>query len=104
MGIGSAAHSHRGGVRWWNVRTPERYIEAIDAGRSPEAGREVLTAGERDFEALSLSLRTPRGVPWADLSGTDELAGLVEPHRGARRPHGPGPPAGQRGQHENYLR
>ncbi len=68
VGIGSAAHSHRAGVRWWNVRTPERYIDAIDAGRSPEAGREVLTAEQRDFEALSLSLRTPRGVPWADLS------------------------------------
>ena len=82
MGIGSAAHSHRAGVRWWNVRTPERYIDAIDAGRSPEAGREVLTDEQRDFEALSLSLRTPRGVPWGDLSGTDELAGLVEPHQG----------------------
>ena len=82
VGIGSAAHSHRGGARWWNVRTPERYIEAVDAGRSPEAGREVLTAEERDFEALSLSLRTPRGVPWADLTGPDELDGLVEPRHG----------------------
>ena len=82
MGIGAAAHSHRAGERWWNVRTPERYIDAIDAGRSPEAGREVLTAEQRDFEALSLSLRTPRGVPWADLSRVDELAGLVEPHHG----------------------
>jgi putative oxygen-independent coproporphyrinogen III oxidase len=82
VGIGSAAHSHRAGVRWWNVRTPERYIDAIDAGRSPEAGREVLTDEQRDFEALSLALRTPRGVPWGDLSRTDELAGLVEPHQG----------------------
>jgi len=82
VGIGSAAHSHCAGVRWWNVRTPERYIDAIHAGRSPEAGRELLTAEQRDFEALSLSLRTPRGVPWADLSRTDELAGLIEPHDG----------------------
>ena len=35
-GIGSAAHSHRDGVRWWNVRTPERYVDAVEAGRSPE--------------------------------------------------------------------
>ena len=83
VGVGSAAHSHRAGARWWNVRTPERYIGAIEEGRSPEAGREVLTADQRDFEALSLALRTPRGVPWADLSGTGELAGLVE-HRGDR--------------------
>ena len=45
VGIGSAAHSHRAGTRWWNVRTPERYIAAVEAGRSPEAGREELTAG-----------------------------------------------------------
>ena len=28
-----------------------------------EAGREVLTADQREFEALSLRLRTPTGVP-----------------------------------------
>ena len=33
-GIGCAAHSHRGGRRWWNHRTPERYIEAVDARAS----------------------------------------------------------------------
>ncbi len=77
VGIGSAAHSHRGGTRWWNVRTPDRYIEAVEAGRSPEAGREVLTAAQREFEALSLALRTPRGVPWDCLEGPGELEGLV---------------------------
>lgn len=77
VGIGSAAHSHRGGTRWWNVRTPDRYIAAIEAGRSPEAGREELSAGQREFEALSLSLRTPRGVPWACFERPDELDGLI---------------------------
>src|ERR1700728_4404740 len=28
VGIGAAAHSHRDGTRWWNVRTPDRYIAA----------------------------------------------------------------------------
>jgi putative oxygen-independent coproporphyrinogen III oxidase len=77
VGIGSAAHSHRGGTRRWNVRTPDRYIEAVEAGRAPEAGREVLTAAQREFEALSLALRTPRGVPWDCLERPDELEGLV---------------------------
>jgi putative oxygen-independent coproporphyrinogen III oxidase len=80
VGIGSAAHSHRHGVRWWNVRTPERYIEAIAAGRPAEGGREVLTEEQRAFEALSLSLRTPRGVPWSDLAHDEALAGLIERH------------------------
>ncbi len=78
LGVGSAAHSHRDGVRWWNVRTPERFIAAVEGGRPPEAGREVLTEGQREFEALSLSLRTPRGVPWASLERPEELAGLIE--------------------------
>jgi coproporphyrinogen III oxidase-like Fe-S oxidoreductase len=77
LGIGSAAHSHRSGERWWNVRTPERYIEAVTQGRSPVAAREVLTPEQRAFEALSLSLRTPRGVPWESLEDPERLDGLV---------------------------
>jgi oxygen-independent coproporphyrinogen-3 oxidase len=77
VGIGSAAHSHRAGVRWWNVRTPDRYIDAIGSGRSPEAGREVLTDEQRAFEALCLMVRTPRGVPWGALTRTEELDGLI---------------------------
>jgi coproporphyrinogen III oxidase-like Fe-S oxidoreductase len=77
VGVGSAAHSHRDGLRWWNVRTPDRYIAAVEAGRPPEAGREELTVGQREFEALSLSLRTPRGVPWESLEHPEELEGLV---------------------------
>ncbi len=77
VGIGSAAHSHRDGVRWWNVRTPERYVDAVEALRSPAAGREVLAPGQRRFEALSLALRTPRGVPWHSLEDPEELDGLV---------------------------
>ena len=78
LGIGSAAHSHRNGVRWWNLRTPDRYIDAIEQDRSPQAGREVLTPEQRRFEALSLSLRTPRGVPWDELARVEDLAGLVD--------------------------
>ena len=60
------------------MRTPDRYIDAVAAGRSPEAAREELTAEQREFEALTLSLRTPRGVPWEALERPEELAGLVE--------------------------
>ena len=83
------------------MRTPERYIEAVEAGRSPEAGREVLTDGQRAFESLSLSLRTPRGVPWAELDGADELAGLVERRGGRAVLTVRGRLAGQRGHHQN---
>ena len=87
VGIGSAAHSHRGdaaaGTRWWNVRTPERYVAAVEEGRSPVAGEEHVDGERRVLERLMLSLRTPAGVPdWA-LPGDDRLDGLVE-RRGAR--------------------
>jgi putative oxygen-independent coproporphyrinogen III oxidase len=62
-GIGCAAHSHASGRRWWNVRTPERYIEAIAWDRSPVSGAEDLDAVGRARERLELSLRTRAGVP-----------------------------------------
>ena len=51
----------------------------MEAGRSAEAGREELTAEQREFEALTLALRTPRGVPWDALERPEELDGLVDP-------------------------
>ncbi len=59
------------------MRTPDRYVAAIEAGTPAEAAREELTPAEREFEALSLSLRTPRGVPWGSLERPEELDDLV---------------------------
>jgi oxygen-independent coproporphyrinogen-3 oxidase len=83
LGVGCAAHSHRAGRRWWNVRTPERYIDAIDADRSPEAGSEQLPDDERAVEGLQLSLRTANGVPVDALPPDDDaLDGLLAEHDG----------------------
>jgi putative oxygen-independent coproporphyrinogen III oxidase len=76
--IGCAGHSHRDGRRFWNVRTPERYIEAMESGRSPVAGGESLGFAERRLEQLQLSLRTRVGVPESALP-MDELDGLLRP-------------------------
>jgi oxygen-independent coproporphyrinogen-3 oxidase len=85
--IGCAAHGHTGGRRWWNVRTPERYVAAVAAGRSTEAGGETLTAAAKAAEAAVLAVRTTAGIklplPMADPSRVDsciddlEAAGLV---------------------------
>jgi oxygen-independent coproporphyrinogen-3 oxidase len=64
-GIGCAAHSHVSGRRWWNVRTPERYIARVRAGRSPAAGAEELGPADRRREAALLALRTRVGAPAA---------------------------------------
>jgi len=81
-GFGSAAHSHAAGRRWWNIRTPERYIAAVAAGESTEAAGELLDDETRRVEGLQLALRMRDGVPAAALSvedlAADGLDGLVE--------------------------
>jgi len=76
-GFGCAAHSHLDGRRWWNVRTPERYIDLVAADQPTEAAGETLDAATRRFERLELQLRMPVGVPLDALDG-DEFPGLVE--------------------------
>jgi oxygen-independent coproporphyrinogen-3 oxidase len=79
LGFGSAAHSHASGRRWWNVRTPDRYIEAVESGRSPQSSEEVLDDETRRIEGLQLALRTRDGVPAEAFSTADLdlLDGLV---------------------------
>ncbi|MGH3938626.1 MAG: radical SAM family heme chaperone HemW [Pseudonocardiaceae bacterium] len=62
-GAGPGAHSHIGGVRWWNVKHPARYAAALASGGSPAADREVLNAGERYTERVMLGLRLADGLP-----------------------------------------
>ena len=79
-GFGSAAHSHAAGRRWWNVRTPERYIAAVEGDESTEAAGETLDDETRRIEGLQLAIRMRDGVPAGALDRADleELNGLVE--------------------------
>jgi oxygen-independent coproporphyrinogen-3 oxidase len=70
-GFGCAAHSHLDGRRWWNVRTPDRYIEMVASNESVEASAEELDAPRQRIEGLQLSLRTREGVPRGSLSEAD---------------------------------
>ncbi len=80
LGLGSAAHSHQDGRRWWRVRTPERYIELVRTGTSTEAAGEILDEATRRFERLELSLRTRDGVPQEalDVDGLDDFVSAVD--------------------------
>jgi putative oxygen-independent coproporphyrinogen III oxidase len=62
-GAGPGAHSHVGGVRWWNLKHPARYAAALATGYSPAAGREVLSASQRYTEQVMLGLRLADGLP-----------------------------------------
>ena len=77
-GFGSAAHSHAAGRRWWNVRTPDRYVALVDSDGSPVAGEEVLDEEQQRFEALALALRTSSGVPSSAVPDDPDLEGLVD--------------------------
>jgi len=82
VGFGSAAHSHQHGRRFWNVRTPDRYIELIRSGGSALGGEEFLDDSTQTFERESLALRTSRGVPLEAFESLDEIAHLVRVHDG----------------------
>jgi putative oxygen-independent coproporphyrinogen III oxidase len=66
-GLGPGAHSHVGGVRWWNVKHPTAYAARMAAGASPGQAREVLSAADRRVEEVMLRLRLVDGLPLAVL-------------------------------------
>jgi putative oxygen-independent coproporphyrinogen III oxidase len=74
-GVGPGAHSHVGGVRWWNVKHPQAYADRVQAGRSPAQGREVLDEHTRWVESVMLGLRTKRGLAIAFLTDHYPAAG-----------------------------
>ncbi len=73
-GIGPGAHSHVGGVRWWNVKHPAAYAAASSAGRSPGFAREVLGPDARRLEDILLRLRLVGGVAVESLSAAGREA------------------------------
>ena len=78
-GAGPGAHSHVGGVRWWNAKHPRAYAARLAAGQSPAAAREVLDADQRRDELVLLRIRTREGLPLdaVEPAGRGALAGLV---------------------------
>ena len=85
LGVGASAHGHTAGRRWWNVRTPERYVAAVREGASPEAGRELLDGAAKAEESLMLGVRTRDGVEPPHQASAARLVdeGLLE-RRGAQ--------------------
>lgn len=66
-GFGPGAHSHVGGVRWWNVKHPATYANKLRSGESPAADSERLTQENQLIELLMLGMRTREGVRLTDL-------------------------------------
>jgi putative oxygen-independent coproporphyrinogen III oxidase len=70
-GIGPGAHSHVGGVRWWNVKHPAAYASRLAAGVSPAQAREVLSAEDRRVERILLELRLADGLATSLLTTSE---------------------------------
>jgi oxygen-independent coproporphyrinogen-3 oxidase len=66
-GLGPGAHSHVGGVRWWNVKHPAAYAKRLADGMSPGHGRELLTPADQHVEDVMLRVRLRDGLPLATL-------------------------------------
>jgi oxygen-independent coproporphyrinogen-3 oxidase len=86
-GIGPGAHSHVGGVRWWNVKHPSAYAERIAAAESPAYAREILDEETRRVERVLLEIRLRAGLPVDVLdaegrAALPKLDGLVDQYDG----------------------
>jgi oxygen-independent coproporphyrinogen-3 oxidase len=85
-GVGPGAHSHVGGLRWWNVKHPAAYADRLARGESPAQDAELLDPQDRALEAVMLGLRLRDGLPLTRLSPAGRrraaaavASGLLEP-------------------------
>jgi oxygen-independent coproporphyrinogen-3 oxidase len=62
LGLGPSAHSFQGNRRWWNHRSLDQYLAAINTGNLPIEETETLTMEQLRLEALYLGLRTKKGI------------------------------------------
>ena len=70
-GAGPGAHGYVGRTRWWNVKHPNAYAQALADGRLPVGDFEVLDDIARHTEDVMLQLRLRSGLPVALLSATE---------------------------------
>lgn len=84
-GIGPGAHSHVGGIRWWNVKHPRAYSAALAEHRSPVGGQERLTPTDLRLEAIMLGIRLADGLVIEEVGVSSNMVvdllaqGLVDP-------------------------
>jgi putative oxygen-independent coproporphyrinogen III oxidase len=77
LGVGAGAHSYRDARRWWNLRPPIEYLDAVEHGLHPVGGEERLTQEEERLEEIFLKLRILEGVPVTSVAG-DVASGFLE--------------------------
>src|SRR3954454_9316492 len=87
-GIGPGAHSHVGGLRWWNVKHPAAYAGRLTRGESPAQDSELLHDADRALEAIMLGLRLREGLALTALSPTGRERAVAAVTNGLLEPGG----------------
>ncbi|SFL01289.1 radical SAM family heme chaperone HemW [Geodermatophilus ruber] len=85
-GVGPGAHSHVGGLRWWNVKHPAAYADRLLRGESPAQDSELLGAADRALETIMLGIRLREGLPLTALSPTGRARAADAAARGLLDP------------------
>ncbi len=67
LGLGPAAHSFCDHRRWWNYRSVDSYLAAVNGGNPPIEETETLTMEQLRLEALYFGLRTRKGIHLQDF-------------------------------------
>ncbi|SMX64606.1 radical SAM family heme chaperone HemW [Brevibacterium antiquum] len=73
-GFGPGAHSHIGGVRFWNAKHPRAWSDRLSAGESPAIGREVLEESTQEIERIMLAARIDSELPLDSLGPGSDTA------------------------------
>jgi oxygen-independent coproporphyrinogen-3 oxidase len=68
-GYGPGAHSHVGGVRWWNVKNPSAYTDRLVSNLSPALERELVDEANQTIERVMLQTRLIDGLDLSWLKG-----------------------------------
>jgi oxygen-independent coproporphyrinogen III oxidase len=74
IGLGPSAHSYIDPIRYWNEKSVDHYIQLIESGNCPIAGKESLTMEQKIIESVFLGLRTTEGI---DIKRFEENFGPV---------------------------
>ena len=97
-GFGPGAHSHVGGVRWWNVKHPARYARARRRRRQPGRGPgdprrrgPDHRAGDARGAAARGDCRARAATALAGRAAATGVVGPARPGRGRRRARGADP-------------
>ncbi|MCY3564172.1 MAG: radical SAM family heme chaperone HemW [bacterium] len=91
LGFGNGAHSFRDGRRWENLRGLDRYLDAVESGRSPNHRFELIEGWSAETERVLLGIRRTAGVRigragealWKSARGRElRRAGVIGLHEG----------------------